>query len=223
MHLRKYNIIGENNPNWVIAEPMLFEIWAEGILKTASKELQFVNILALAVEISMFLGSMALRIAVVALIIFLGYSLFPQTLSLSFDLVFSGAEITRIQYNHLNSNILWMYELLGYVILIKSVMFLLGKTFTEFVINSCSYLIMMLTNMIPLRFIARGMQKERYFAQILAKTTFMGTYIVQTIAATSPEVQNQWDKIINLYENSNDPSAREELIRLSESHAKKPL
>ena len=133
---------------------MLYEIWSEGILKATSKDLQLVNILSLVIGISFFLGGMALRIALVLSILLLGYSLFPQALSLSFDLVFSGAGIARAQYDHLDINNLWMYELLGYAILIKSVMFLLGKSFTEFVINSFLYLLMILTNLIPLRIIA---------------------------------------------------------------------
>lgn len=74
----------------------------------------------------------------------------------------------------------------------------------------------MLTNMAPLRFIAKHLQQENYFAQALVKAPFMGTYIIQTMTATSGEDRNKWDQVFNLYMNSNRASAREQLERLSE-------
>ena len=36
---KKYNIFGENNPHWLMAEPILFDIWADGIFKSKSRSL----------------------------------------------------------------------------------------------------------------------------------------------------------------------------------------
>ena len=68
--------------------------------------------------------------------------------------------------------------------------------------------------MMPLRLIARHLQKGSALAQAVAKTSFMGTYIVQTMTATPREDQQQWDTVMNLYMNSNQLSAREQLERL---------
>ena len=77
----------------------------------------------------------------------------------------------------------------------------------------------MFTNMRPLRMIARGLQNETYFAQYVAKTSFMGTYIVQTMTATPPDDQIKSDRIFDLYLNSNQPTAREQLERLSDEYS----
>ena len=42
----KHNIVGENNPYWTIAEPILYDIWSDGILKATSRSLHSVNSIA---------------------------------------------------------------------------------------------------------------------------------------------------------------------------------
>ncbi len=55
-------------------------------------------------------------------------------------------------------------------------------------------------------------------AQAVAKTSFMGMYIVETITATSREDQHQWDTVMSLYMNSNQSFAREKLESLAAEH-----
>lgn len=109
---------------------------------------------------------------------------------------------------------LWIYKLLGYVILIKSVLFVFGKNFTDWVQDTTLYLLLMVTGMIPLKWIARGLIKESYFAQLAAKTSFMGMHMAQTISAAPPEIKQQYDKMIDLYQKSNDEKARKQLEEL---------
>jgi hypothetical protein len=69
--------------------------------------------------------------------------------------------------------------------------------------------------MMPLRIIARNLQKGSAMAQMVAKISFMGTYIVHTMTATTPENQRKWDTVMNLYMHSNKAFAREKLERLA--------
>ena len=115
---------------------------------------------------------------------------------------------------NVNESTLWVYKLLGYVILIKSVIFVFGKNFTDWVRDTALYLLMMVTGMIPLKWIARGLIKENYFAQLAAKKSFMGVHMAQTISAAPPEIEQKHDKIIDLYQKSNDENARKQLEEL---------
>jgi len=212
----RHTLATESNPSWLIAEPVLFDIWAAGILKTSSGKLQLVNALSFFTSAFFFAGGMALKIAAVITTLFLGYLCFPQTLLASLDAVFSGLNISDGDFN---GNRPWLYELLGYIIVIKSVLFLLGKGFANFIGETCFQLLLALTNMMPLRLIAKGLQKENYVAQLIAKTSFMGMFLSQTIAVTPNS--EQWDKVFDLYSKSNDSAAREELEELSARHSKK--
>src|SRR5712671_1813833 len=205
---RKYNIAGEHNPCWIMAEPILLKIWADGILRTPYLNLQFANVFCIIVHVTFFLGGASLRIAAVMAVLIPAYLAFPQTLSVSFEAIF-GADFDPSSVNNL-----WLYRLLGYVIMIKASLFLLGGL-AMFLRDVIFYLALMLTNMLPLRIIARSLQNDRYFGQYIAKASFMGTYMVQTMTATPLEDRNKWDKVFNLYMNSNQVFAREELERLS--------
>lgn len=213
---KKYTIAGEENPNWVIAEPILLKIWADGILKASLRRLQYIQILSWIVSVIFFLGGFALRLSLVGLILLGGYWLFPQTFLMALDLVFSSVEIGGVEYARFSKSYLWLYELLGYVIVIKAVIFLLGGGFVTFVKDSCLYFLLILTNMFPLKIIAKGLQRGDYFAQLIAKTSFMGMNMAQSIRAAPLNERSQWDRVLGLYENSNNPLAREELEKLAE-------
>ena len=75
--------------------------------------------------------------------------------------------------------------------------------------------------MLPLLYLAKGLKKESYIAQLIAKKPLMGMLVVQFAAAMPPDSINRWDKVFDLYENSNHSTSREELERLAEEHAKK--
>lgn len=206
---KKYTIAGETNPVWQIAEPVVLKVWAEGMRGASYPQLYLIHLMGLVVSTGMFLGGFILRLLVVAIILLVGYALFEQPLSLAFDAVFPSIGL-NLATNVDDSN-LWLYRLLGYVILIKSVIFVFGKNFTDWVQDTVLYVLMMTTGMILLQWIARGLLNENYFAQLLAKTSFMGMLMAQTISAAPAEAKNKYDKIYDLYMNSNKEEKRREL------------
>jgi hypothetical protein len=209
---KKYTIAGETNPVWQIVEPVILKTWAEGMRGASYSQLYLIHLMGLLVSTGMFLGGLILRLLLVALILLMGYALFEQPLSLAFDAVFpsTGFNLTM----NVDGNSLWLYQFLGYVILIKSVLFVFGRNFTDWVQDTALYMLMMITGMIPLQWIARGLLKENYFAQLLAKTSFMGILMAQTISASPATARNKYDKIYDLYMNSNKEEKRRELEHL---------
>ena len=147
-----------------------------------------------------------------ASLLFICYSIFPQTLSMSFDLIFSGMQMRKD---------LWVYQLLGYAIIIKSVLLIFGDNFKDFIVESILCQLFFLTNMLPLLYLAKGLKKESCIAQLIAKKPLMGMLVVQFVAAMPPDSISRWDKVFDLYEHSNHSTSREELERLAEEHAKK--
>jgi len=144
-------------------------------------------------------------------ILFLGYAVFEESLTLAFSTVFPFFETNTTLMTNVNERTLWVYKLFGYVILIKSVIFVFGKNFTDWARDTALYLLMMVSGMIPLKWIARGLIKENYFAQLAAITSFMGVHMAQTISAAPSEIEQKHDKIIDLYQKSNDKNARKQL------------
>jgi hypothetical protein len=214
---KKHSIPGDNNPCWTLAEPILLQIWAEGILSSTYLGLQLVNLFSLIVSIFFFLLGTTLRLMAAASLLFLAFLIFPETLSTCFNLLFSD---WTPNYIVSNAGSQWLYVLLGYAILIKSILFVLGSNFSDLVRDTVIQISLMLTNMVPLKLIARGLQKENFLAQAVAKTAFMGVYIVQTMTATPMRFQREWDKVFDLYLKSNRPSERDELERIAERFAK---
>jgi len=206
---KKYTIAGETNPVWLTVEPVILKTWADGMRNASFSQLYLVHFMGLLVGTGMFLVGFILRLLVVALILIIGYTFFEQSLRLAFDAVFpsNGLNLTI----DIDKNWLLFYQILGYVILIKSVIFVFGNNFTDWVQDTLLYLLMMVTGMIPLQWIARGILNENYFAQLFAKTSFMSMLIAQTIAAAPAESRNKYDKIYDLYMNSNKEESRREL------------
>ena len=159
-----------------------------------------------------------LRLLVVASILLLGYAVFEDAFALAFSTIFPSITLDAAINSNVDEGSMWLYTLLAYVILIKIVIFVFGKNFTGWVLDSVLYLLMMATGMIPLKWIAQGLIKENYFAQLLAKTSFMGMHMAQTIAAAPPEFRNRYDRIIDLYTNSNREDKRSELEELCANH-----
>jgi len=214
---KKYTIAGDN-PIWAMAERVILKTWADGMLRASYPQLYLIHSTALLFSTGMFLGGFVLRLLAAASILFLGYAFFEQAFVLAFSAVFPSIALDASINNNVDESSLWLYELLGYVILIKSVVFLFGKNFTEWVQDSMLYLLIMATSMIPLKWIARSLIKENYFAQLIAKTSFMGGHIAQTICAAPPEILNRYDKIYDLYNNSNREDKRRELEKLCAIH-----
>lgn len=211
---KKYTIAGENNPVWQLAEPVILKTWAEGMCKASYSELYLIHCMALVMSTIMFLGGLTLRLVVVAFVLFAGYAIFEQTLALAFTAVFPSIEFVTTRQSNITEGSFWLYRLLGYVILIKSIIFIFGKNFTSWIIDSALYILIMVTGMIPLKWIAQGLLKEKYFAQLLAKSSFMGMHMAQTIPAAPPEISNKYDRIYDLYTNSNKEEKRKELEEL---------
>lgn len=208
---KKYTIAGENNPIWQLAEPVILKTWAEGMSKASYAELYLIHFMALLISTGMFLGGFILRILIVASILFVGYIIFEQTLVLAFTAIFPSIALDATTNRNVAEGSLWFYQLIGYVILIKSVLFIFGKNFTDWVQDSLLYILMMTTGMIPLVWIANGLLKENYFAQLIAKSSFIGIHIAQTIGAAPPEIKNKYDRIYDLYMHSNREDKRMEL------------
>jgi hypothetical protein len=204
--LHRYSIVGENNPYWTIAEPLLLQIWADAIIKTRSINLHLVNLGAFMISILWWAGGAALRSAMIIGFLGIGFALFPGPLYASLHSVLwpslmDGADI-------------WIYRLVGYIIIIEGTVIVFAS-FPEFVLDCVLYVGFAATNMILLRLVAKHLQRGATMAQAIAKTSFMGVYIVQTIRATSGEDQRKWDTVMNLYLNSNQLSAREKLESLA--------
>ena len=197
-----------------MAEPIILKTWADGMRKASYSQLYLIHFMALLLSTGMFLGGLVLRLLVVASILLLGYALFEQSFTLTFNVVFPSIGLDAAIASNVDESTLWIYRLLAYVILIKSVIFIFGKNFTGWLRDSALYLFMMAAGMIPLKWIARGLTKENYFAQLLAKTSFMGMHITQTISAAPPEIRNKYDRIYDLYMNSNREDKRRELEEL---------
>ncbi len=211
---KKYTIVGESNPIWQLVEPVILKIWSDGMCKASYSQLYLIHFMALLLSTVMFLGGFVLRILLVGVLLFLGYVVFEESLTLVFSAVFPSFGMDTTIMNNVDESSLWVYQLLGFVILIKSVIFVFGKNFTDWVKDTALYLLMMATGMIPLKWIAQGLTKENYLAQLAAKTSFMGVHMAQTISAAPPEIEQQHDKIINLYQKSNDENARKQLEEL---------
>ena len=211
---KKYTIAGENNPIWQLVEPVILKIWADGMCKASYSQLYLIHFMALLLSTVVFLGGFVLRILLVGVLLFLGYVVFEESSTLVFNAVFPSFVMDTTIMNNANESSLWIYQLLGYVILIKSVIFVFGKNFTNWVKDTTLYLLIMATGMIPLKWIAQGLIKENYLAQLAAKTSFMGVHMAQTISAAPPEIEQQHDKIINLYQKSNDENVRKQLEEL---------
>ena len=208
---KKYTIAGESNPIWQLVEPVILKTWADGMCKASYPQLYIIHFMALLLSTAMFLGGFVLRVLLVGFILLLGYIIFEESLTLAFSGVFPSFGIETTIMANVDISNLWIYKLLGYVILIKSVLFVFGKNFTDWVQDTTLYLLLMVTGMIPLKWIARGLIKENYFAQLAAKTSFMGMHMAQTISAAPPEIKQQYDKMFDLYKKSNDEEARKQL------------
>ena len=148
----------------------------------------------------------------------IGYFLFNESLTLAFNSIFSSTGVGASLSSSVDTDKMWMYKLLGYVILIKSVIFIFGLNFTYIILDIMMYVLMTITNMFPLRWTARGLKKEKYYAQYFAKTTYMASVITNTVLAFPPEIKLEYDKVFDLYMNSNNEDARKELELLSATY-----
>jgi hypothetical protein len=211
---KKYTIAGENNPIWQLAEPVILKTWADGMCKASYPQLYLIHLMALLVSTGIFLGGFVLRLLVVSSILFLGYTIFEQSLNLAFSAIFPSIGIDAATNGNAGEANLLLYQLLGYVILIKSVIFVFGENFTDWIKDTVLYFLLMITGMIPLKWIARGLLNENYFAQLIAKSSFMGAHIAQTISAAPLEVRNKYDTIYDLYWKSNIEENRRKLEEL---------
>lgn len=211
---KKYTIAGESNPVWQIVEPVILKIWSEGMRKASYSQLYLIHFMALLLSTIMFLGGFFLRILIIGSILLLGYALFEEFLTLTFSAVFPSFETNISLMTNVTQNTLWIYKLLGYGIIIKIIIFVFGKNFTNWLRDTSLYLLIMVTGMIPLKLIAQGLIKENYFAQLAAKTSFMSIHMAQTISAAPSEIVQKHDKIIDLYQKSNNEDARKQLEEL---------
>lgn len=214
---RKYTIAGESNPVWQLVEPAILKLWATGMLKASYASLYLVHVMALLVATAMFALSFFFRLILLTAIFVLAYIAFEEALTEVIGTVLVLPETDGSRATLPPSDEFWMHQLAGYVVVITavvSVLLVLGKPFTAWVRDVVLYLLFMLTLMVPLKWIARGLLRESYFSQLIAKSSFMGARIAGTIAAAPPEITRQHDRLIELYQGSNDESTRKELEQL---------
>lgn len=208
---KKYTIAGESNPMWQLAEPAILKTWAEGMAKASIPDLYLTHVMALFMSSIMFLGGFILRLLVVGVTLLIGYVLFEQTLSLAASAVIPGIETGGAAVRDLGEGKQWPYQMLGYVIIIKATIFVFGSNFTSWLSDCSLYLLLMILGMVPLKWIAGGLLKDNYFAQLIAKSSFMGVEIAQTISAAPRETRERYERIYELYLNSNSEVERREL------------
>ena len=213
---KKYTIAGENNPYWQLAEPVLLRIWAKGMLNASYSRLYLVVSLKFLVAIIFFVLGLLARALVLGAILFGGYLLFEQPLLSAIDSVFSTIDLGIIAESGVATDELWIYELAGYAILVLAILFLLGKNLGDFLKDAGIDLLVMATGMLPLMVIARGLQRGNFFAQLIAKSPIGSGYLPTTIAA-APDYEREWDKVFDLYINSNKEGPRKELESLAQS------
>lgn len=214
---RKYTIVGEGNPVWQLVEPAILKLWATGMLKASYVSLYLVHVMVLLVATAMFVLSFCFRFLLLTAIFVLAYIAFEEALTEVLGTVLVLPEMNGARATLPPSDELWMHQLAGYVVVITavvSVLLVLGKPFIVWVRDVVLYLLFMITLMVPLKWIARGLLRESYFAQLIAKSSFMGAHIAGTIAAAPPEITRQHDRLIELYQGSNDESTRKELEQL---------
>jgi hypothetical protein len=204
--LHKYNLVGENNPYWMLAEPVLLKVWADAILRTRATNLHLANLMSFLISVMFWAGGTILRLTVVAGVLGLGFVLFPASVYTSIHSVLYPSPVD-----------IWVYRLVGYIIVIEATVIVFAG-FPAFLLDCALYSAFAATNMVPLRLVAKNLQKGSAVAQAVAKTSFMGTYIVQTMTATPQRDQHKWDAVMNLYLNSNTSWAREKLESLAAEH-----
>jgi len=214
---RKYSIAGEANPVWQIVEPAILKLWATGMLKSSYASLYLAHIMALLVATVMFAVSFCFRCFLLVLIFFLTYIAFEDSLIQVLSTVLALPDTSEFSTEMPPSEQLWIYQVVGYVVLMTAVVLVLrvlGRPLIEWGRDVFLYALFMITLMVPLKWIARGLLRENYFAQVVAKSSFMGVHMAGTIAAAPPEINSLYDQIFKLYRDSNDQRTREELEQL---------
>nr|WMC95681.1 hypothetical protein RAR13_20210 [Aminobacter aminovorans] len=214
----RYTLAGESNPYWVLVEPILLRIWADGIAKTSSLSLQLANGLSLTMHIILFAIGVILRLAAVGALLLVMYLLFPQTVETALGSVLSAPYTVAAPASGALS---WVIELLGYVIVVSSIVFVLGAKLFGFLGELLLYLVFAVTHMAPLRLLAAGLRSENYWAQTIAKTSFMGMYLVQSVGVFPDNARAEWDRVFDLYLKSNTPHGREQLEMLADEWSEK--
>lgn len=170
----------------------------------------------LLVKTCFFLLGLLARVSVLGAVYFAAYLIFEQHLLLVVDSVLSTAELGIIARSAISTDTLWIYELIGYVVLVLTILVLFGSNLATFLQEACIDILLMLTGMLPLLLVARGLQRDNFFAQLIAKSPVGAGYLPTTIAAASRTIEQEWDKVFDLYMHSNDEAARKELERLND-------
>lgn len=107
------------------------------------------------------------------------------------------------------------------MIVVTSIVFVLGGKLFDFLGELLLYFLFAVTHMVPLRLLAAGLRNENYWAQTIAKTSFMGAYLVQSVGMFPDKARTDWDHVFGLYLRSNTPDGREQLEKLADEWSKK--
>ncbi|MHB1358149.1 MAG: hypothetical protein ACYCWC_01045 [Rhodocyclaceae bacterium] len=207
--MKRYTIAGDN-PVWQVVEPVLLRTWAQGMLKATSRALFLCNASGLLMAQFFFILSLVWRVMVIGVLIGVMLVAFGDLFQSALLAPFHGSSPIRedqtIPY--------WVYQLVGFVVLIKSVLFVFGSNFSAWVRDTSLFSVFILTGGLALRWMAKGLLSGGYFPQLAAKSEFMGVYIASTMAVAPPELKHRFDRLYDLYLGSNDPEKRQELEAL---------
>ena len=206
---KKHTITNENNPIWQMVEPVLFNTWAKGMLETSLAKLYVMHFVALIVGTVFFLFGFVGRLGIIAIVLMAFYAIFPVSFSLSLTAIFPTVDLGLGA--DIDTDSMLLYQLLGYVVLIRCVLFLFGKSLRQWALETIFYLMQILTGMLPLRWIARGLRDDNPLAQLFAKSDFMSMFMPGSITAAPPSTVKKWDDLIDLYGDSNREESRKKL------------
>ncbi len=180
----------KNDPNWAIAEPVLFDIW-KFAFETASFEDKVVAyIVAILANVIGFVASLLFRSLLIASLFFICYLLSRQTFSYIIKSVLPTLPIfDTITIRSGTYPDFWIYQLLGYILLIKTTLYIFGKNLSAFLKHSLLTL--------------KGFRNRSYFkvlAQNYAELNVYGficMFVHQNIFREAHRLE--WDKIIGQY------------------------
>lgn len=188
--------ICDNDPLWLIVEPTLLKIWAEGIRKAPYLKLYTIHLLTLFFTIVQLLWGFFIRVLFIGIMLFLLWAIWSEPLILSIKAVFPSLNIFSNEISNMaRDNNLWICHLLGYLILIKSLLFISGKYFVDGLQELILCLFMLTTGCAFLKWKPESVYK---YSPIMSRV--MGQYASKIIVAGPSEIEQQYLNILELYQ-----------------------
>jgi len=186
----------EKDPLWLTVEPTLLKIWAEGIRKASYLKLYTIHLLTLFISMVQLLWGFVIRILLFGILLFLGWTIFGDPIILSIKAVFPSLKLFSNEISILaKDNNLWIYHLLGYLILIKSLLLIFGKYFVDCLQELILCLFMLVTGCVFLKW-----KPETVYQYSPIMSRVMAQYASTIIVAGPSEIEQQYLNILELYQ-----------------------